>query len=217
MNCLLVAATAFEIAPFLAYYRDIPAERDMTHHVDVLVTGIGLTATAYSLTRQLALSRPDIVVQAGIAGCFDKELLPGSTVIVKRDMLADQGVTENGTFKTIFDMGLAPAGRYPFRNGWLVNNNPVLKKIKLPKVNGVSVNEITTSRSKTMLYRDGFGAVVESMEGAAFHYVCAMEKLPYIQLRGISNYVGERDRARWKMKESIAGLNNELLKLLDTI
>ena len=32
------------------------------------------------------------------------------------------------------------------------------------------------------------------MEGAALHYACIMEHIPFIQLRAVSNFVGERDK-----------------------
>ena len=52
------------------------------------------------------------------------------------------------------------------------------------------------------------------MEGAAFHYVCLQQKIPFIQLRAISNYVGERNKTKWKMKEAIINLNEKLIFLL---
>ncbi|MBK8310223.1 MAG: hypothetical protein IPL04_04300 [Chitinophagaceae bacterium] len=57
--------------------------------------------------------------------------------------------------------------------------------------------------------------MVESMEGAALHYVCLMEKIPFIQLRAISNYITERNKKKWNMKESITNLNKEIIKLLN--
>ena len=47
------------------------------------------------------------------------------------------------------------------------------------------------------------------MEGAALHYTCLMEKIPFIQLRSISNYIAERDKTKWDMKRSIINLNND--------
>jgi futalosine hydrolase len=44
-----------------------------------------------------------------------------------------------------------------------------------------------------------------------------MEKIPFIQLRGISNQVGERDKSNWKITESIALLNEHLIKLINQI
>ena len=55
------------------------------------------------------------------------------------------------------------------------------------------------------------------MEGAAFHYVCLQQKIKFLQLRSISNRVGERDKTKWAMKEAIANLNIELKKLVKNI
>jgi len=87
----------------------------------------------------------------------------------------------------------------------------------LKKVIGVSTNEITTSKQKVKFYKDTFNPVVESMEGAALHYVCLMEQIPFLQLRSISNYIGERNKKNWNMKESIINLNKELISLLHTV
>jgi futalosine hydrolase len=53
------------------------------------------------------------------------------------------------------------------------------------------------------------------MEGAAFHYIALMEKIPYIQLRAVSNMVGERDKSKWKMKEAINALNEQLITMVN--
>jgi futalosine hydrolase len=52
------------------------------------------------------------------------------------------------------------------------------------------------------------------MEGAALHYTALMEGVPFLQLRAISNYIGERDKSMWKMAEAVSRLNEELQKLL---
>jgi futalosine hydrolase len=48
------------------------------------------------------------------------------------------------------------------------------------------------------------------MEGAALHYVCLKEKIPFLQVRAISNYITRRDRNAWRMAEAIASLNAQL-------
>jgi futalosine hydrolase len=58
---------------------------------------------------------------------------------------------------------------------------------------------------------------VESMEGAAFHYVCLHQKINFLQLRSISNYVGERDKSKWELKKSIENLNSELIKIIEKL
>jgi futalosine hydrolase len=55
------------------------------------------------------------------------------------------------------------------------------------------------------------------MEGAALHYTCLMEKIPFIQLRGISNYITERNKKNWDMKQSILNLNKELIGMIEEL
>ncbi len=211
MNCLVVAATPIELSPFLNHLQTGAfSEAD----IDVLVTGIGLTATTWSLTRQFTVKKPDMVIQAGVGGCFDTSVPLGTVMAVKKEAIADQSVIELDKLRTLFDLKLVPQDQHPFSKGWLVNKTDALKKLRLKKVTGVSVNEITTSKQKVKFYKETFNPVVESMEGAALHYVCLMEKVPFIQLRSVSNYIAERNKKNWNMKESVINLNNELIKLL---
>jgi futalosine hydrolase len=217
MICLLVAATVTEISPFLEYYRDTKNQLHNNLQVDVLITGVGLVASTYSITKQIQIRRPDIIMQAGIAGCFDKNIAMGSVVVVKQEAIGDQGVIESGKMNTLFDLGLVEKNQLPFSNGWLINKSEYLKKVKLKKVKGITINEITTSKQKIGFYQDSFEPVVESMEGAALHYVCLLEKIPFLQVRSISNYIGERNKKKWNIKESINNLNKELIRLLESL
>lgn len=212
MNCLIVAATAIELTPFLEYYKTTAKK-----NIDVLVSGIGLTATTYTLSKQIQIKRPDIIIQAGVGGCFDTTIPLGSVLAIKQEAIADQSVIELDRLKTLFGLKLVPQNQYPFLKGWLVNKSGMLKKINLKKVKGISVNEITTSAKKIKFYKETFNPVVESMEGAALHYVCLMEKIPFLQIRSVSNYIAERNKKNWNMKESIINLNRELIRLLQNI
>ena len=213
MDILLIAATAKEIEPFFEYYRNTKK----TQNIDILITGIGLTAATYRLLKQLQLKRPGMVIQAGVAGCFDKKIPLGTVVAVKKETIADQSVIELKKLKTLFDLKLIPHDQFPFKRGWLENNSAVLRKLKLKKVDAISVNEITTSKQRVRFYEESFQPAIESMEGAALHYTCLMENIPFIQLRSISNYIAERDKTKWDMKKSIVNLNDTLIHLVETI
>ncbi|HMT74865.1 MAG TPA: futalosine hydrolase [Chitinophagaceae bacterium] len=214
MKILVAAATPIEISPFLKQLREDPL---LFSNTDVLITGIGLTATTYTLSKQFQIYKPDLVIQAGVGGCFDKTKPLGTVVAVKQETIADQSVIEINQLKTLFDLKLIPHNQFPYRNGWLINKNELLKNIKLQKVKGISVNEITTSRKKMIFYEKHFSPVVESMEGAALHYTCLMENIPFIQIRAMSNYIAERNKKKWNMKESVDNLNKELVKTLKNI
>lgn len=211
MNCLVIAATPIEIAPFLTYLKK---EKKIKYEIDVLITGIGLTAATYALLNQINIKKPAFIIQAGVGGCFDINIKLGTVVAIKKETIADQSVVELKTLKTLFDLKLLPQNKFPFSKGWLVNSNDILRKIKLRKVTGISVNEITTDKKKVKLYRDRFKPVIESMEGAALHYVSLMEKIPFLQIRSVSNYIAERNKQKWNMKEAVENLNKELISIL---
>ena len=211
MNCLVVAATPIEIAPLIEH---LSKSLNKTVEVDVLITGIGLMATTYSLHRQLLIKRPDLVIQAGVGGCFDKRIPLGTVVAIKQDSVADQSVVELKKLKTLFDLQLVPADQFPYQKGWLVNGWKGLRKMGLPVVNAISVNEITTDPRRVLLYKKLFNPVIESMEGAALHYVCLREQVPFLQIRSVSNYIAERNKRNWKMSMAVSTLNNALYQVL---
>jgi futalosine hydrolase len=216
MNCLVIAATAFEIKPLLEWLQK-EEKTNPSLEIDVLITGIGLTASTYTLQKQLSLKRPHLVIQAGVGGCFRKEEPLGKVFLIQKETIADQSVIELDKLKTLFDLALVPADQFPYKNRWLVNENPLLKKIRLPKVAGISVNEISTDPRKVRLYQKQFNPVVESMEGAALHYVCLQENISFLQLRSTSNYIAERNKKNWNMEQSIVNLNKALVKILQSL
>ena len=210
-NCLLISATTNEIAPFLKNYNSNPGE---FKDIDVLITGVGTVATTWALMKQIGIKRPGIVIQAGLAGCFSSLIPLGTVFVVKRDTIADLGVWEGKNYKSVFDLKLASPAQDPYKNGWLVNNNALLKKTGLEQISAVTANVISTEKRNINLYRKKFDPVIESMEGAALHYTCLREKIPFIQLRAVSNYIGERNKKNWLLKKSIRNLNNQLNRLL---
>ena len=55
------------------------------------------------------------------------------------------------------------------------------------------------------------------MEGATLHYTCRQAGIPFLQIRAVSNYIGERNKANWKIKEALDNLNQTLLKYIDRL
>ena len=209
-NILVVAATAKEITPFIEL-----TKMSGLNNIDILISGIGLTASTYHLAKQLALKKYDLVIQAGVAGSFDPKIPLGTVVAVQHDAIADQSVVELQKLKTLFDLKLVPQDQYPYKKGWLINpNKDILKKTKLKIVKGISVNQISTSKQMIQFYRIAFDPVTESMEGASLHYVCLMEDIPFVQIRSVSNYIGERNKQKWNMMDSIINLNKALKSLV---
>jgi futalosine hydrolase len=124
---------------------------------------------------------------------------------------------ENQQLLSFFDMGLADKNEWPYRDGWLINDNIYMKEAGLPKVNAITVNMVTDDKIVCGEWLLKYKPAIESMEGAALHYVCLQEKINFLQLRSISNMVGERDKNKWMIQEAVKNLNIELLLLLEKI
>ncbi len=219
MKIALVAATWQEIAPIQDYLTERLYLKNH-HQFSLWVTGVGLVNTTYNLTRKIALEKPDMVIQAGIAGSFQPLIYsPGDVVAVKEEIMGDQGVMEkNDTWNDIFDLKLADPNLFPFKSGRLPNPHfKLFHKINLPLVSAVSVNEITTSPKRIHQLSEQYAPAIESMEGAAFHYVCLNEGLPFIQIRSISNRIGERDKSQWQLNKAIENLQNTLIILINKL
>lgn len=211
MRFLLCAATELEIEATLSFLGKHPEYKTK---MDVLITGVGLTATTYQLTKKILTDRPRFVLQAGICGSLDNYLKPGKIVVVEKESIGDLGVVEKGSFTSLFNLGFLQLNEYPWTSGKLCNNIAVLQKTGLTIADGVTINEITTNSQRIQFYRDELKANIETMEGAALHYVCLSEKIPFLQLRCVSNYVGERDKNKWALREAIMNLNIELQRLI---
>lgn len=218
MRVTITAATVGEWMPSFLELNTLYTADSLRFKVHFHQSGVGMLASAVSLTRMLIEDKPDLVIQAGIAGCFDQKMQLGKVVVVADEMLADMGVEEDGRWKDIFDLKLEKSSYPPFERRKLPN--PWLEKfnlLKLPAVTGVTVNTITTGKEKIHQLVKKYDPVIESMEGAALHYACLQAGTPFLQVRALSNYIGERDKSNWLLKESIVNLNQALVKLVDKL
>ncbi|MBC7848141.1 MAG: futalosine hydrolase [Chitinophagaceae bacterium] len=217
MKLLIVSATEMEISStrgHLVGLKTLVEGKDWK----VIISGVGMVATTYSILKELQESRPELIVQAGIAGSFVEQYLPGSVVIVQNEFFGDVGVLEQNQFKDVFDLRLTDPTEFPFKERALTNHHiNKFDNLQLDAVNAISVNQISSSSLWIESIQRKYMVSIESMEGAAFHYVCLREGIPFLQIRSISNKVGERDKSKWKMKEAIESLNLKIVDLIQTI
>jgi len=204
MKLLVVAATPFEIQPFISY-----AETEkLIEHVEIeyLITGVGMVATAFALGRKLSTQTFDLAVNAGIAGAFDRTLQIGEVVVVKEDKLAELGAEDKEEFLSIDDLGFGESRFYSSFNhqAWGM----------LKEVSAITVNKVHGCEASIRKTLQGLSPQIETMEGAAFFYSCKQFNLPSIQLRSISNFVEPRNRESWNIPLAIKNLNEELIQLI---
>lgn len=222
MKILLVAATRFEIEPLLSAFGD-PLNPDRLKlpglSADILITGVGMVATAFALGKQLALNQYDLAINVGIAGSFSFDIELGEVVLITEDIFAEQGAEDGEGFLSLNELGFGETTQYPVsrfqkernseHSGLNLSMLEQIRKVKSITVNKVHGHELSISKTLSR-----FKAEAESMEGAAFFYACNQCQTPCIQLRSISNYVEPRNKEKWKVDLAINKLNEFLVNLL---
>lgn len=214
---LIVTATEIES---LVFKRLSSPAKDIS--LEVLITGVGTMATARSLTRYLALNEhPDLALNAGIAGSYNQNLVVGSAAIIGRDCFADFGVDNRGEFIPAIQAGLVD-DENPFdTEGWIESDNYFRRKLEkhYNLITAITSDTVSGSDQRIELLKNRFNPDIESMEGASFCYICALERVPYVAVRAVSNMVEERDRKKWHIPLALGTLREkaeEILKLLFT-
>lgn len=214
MHLLLVSATDFEINE-TALWLNQSAFHHNAPKAELLISGVGQLKSCFNIQKKIQAQRPDLVIQAGFGGATSKDAI-GKVFAINSEKLADLGLMEKSGFTSIFRMGLERPDDFPFREGKLMN--PYLHLMEwtgLQLIDGVTVNEIKSSDFAG--FQRNTVPVVESMEGAALHYVCLEEKIPFLQIRSISNVTGDRDKTQWKLKEAGKALNETLVLLIQKL
>lgn len=206
MRILIVAATQKEIAGFV---NENPGQ-------EVLITGVGVPACMHKLSLHLEKKEFDFVLQAGICGSFHEDWQPDA-VLVKQDRFADLAVLESGALLTLAE---AKIERYdaPYSDdGWLINPHQLPTRYAYPVVSAVTVNTIGDNERMNLLYREKFSPDIESMEGAAFHYCCLAARMPFMQVRTVSNRVGERNKENWRLGDAVKNLGTALTDIYKSL
>ena len=177
----------------------------------VRVVGAGPATAAAGTAAAIGATTPALVISAGIAGGFSEGAGQGPIEILVADRIvfADLGAeTENG-FVSISTLGFGVdeyliaepvvtelAGRTRGRSGAVVRVGTVLT---VTSVTG------TQARAAELLTRHP-NAVGEAMEGAGVAAAAELAGVPFAELRAVSNVVGPRDRAAWRIDEALAAL-----------
>ena len=173
MKILIHSATELELQPIR---KQLGLKSDQTniqyagHQLDLLVSGVGMVATAFSLSKQLALNQYDLAISIGIVGSYVADCNLGEVVEVVSDGFPELGAEEDTGFRTIEELGLLDASSFPFKQGRL--QNFIAGEIALPKkwkeMHALTVNTVNSTAVKERRIGMQEVAELESMEGAAF-------------------------------------------------
>jgi len=201
MRILIVAATEAEVADL---------KPRLERNADLLITGVGMVATAVRCARLLALDSFDLALNVGLCGSFDPALTPGTVVHVVRDRIAELGAEDGDAFLTMADLNLPAECEF-------TNASPprIAALTELKAVGAVTVNTAHGNDRSIAALVERFSPQVESMEGAAFMSACLVSGVRFAQVRAVSNMVTRRDRAAWRISDAVAALARTTLRIIE--
>jgi futalosine hydrolase len=174
--------------------------------VQVLAIGVGPVEAAISIAHALAQQRYKLVVNAGIAGAFEGAARVGDGVVVASERLELD--REDGT-PIVLPGGDRMADTCEVSDALLASK---LEAAGFPSLRGITVSRVTTTET-TAARLAGLGAQVESMEGFAVMRAAECAGIHALELRGISNRVGDPARSGWDFNAGTAGLQRVLSAL----
>lgn len=159
------------------------------------MAGIGQTECAARTAKIIIEQNPGVIILAGIAGAIpgrEPHIRKGDTVLVVRENLADLGTLSGDGFAPLPKSGGGPAE----------NHYDCLFPLPgiFPKVVSNTVNT-----AGTVYAASHTDAAIENMEGAGFFAVCNALGVPCVQIRTVSNYVGE-PREEWIVGQAVESL-----------
>jgi futalosine hydrolase len=128
------------------------------------------------------------------------------------DRISELGAEDGDAFLALEDLHLPGESEF-------VNldppSNPGLEQ--LPTVTGITVNTVHGNERTIALVTERFTPQVETMEGAAFMSACLIHKVPFAQVRAVSNFVERRNRESWKMADAIRNLAAAALRIINQL
>jgi len=161
-----------------------------------LACGVGPVEAAAVTARALAETRPRALLHVGIAGA--RRLTPGSIVV--------------GTESVYLDLAAA----IPVVDRVLPNEELVARAraalpdaVALPIATSGAVSEHAHTRAHDLR--------VEGMEGFGVLRACALAGVSAVEVRAVSNELGEADRALWMVRRGLETLAAAIPQLLGAV
>ena len=193
----------------------VEAERDAVAAgggplLDVLAGGVGPAAAAAATATALARRTYGLVVSAGIGGGFHDGT---ELVVADRIVAADLGAETPDGFVPVTELGFGRDTHTP----------PAALVADVTRATGavagdvLTVSTVTGSAARAAALRERHPrAAAEAMEGFGVAEAAHAHGVPVLEIRAVSNPVGPRDRAAWRIPEALAALTAAFGTLVQT-
>lgn len=183
--------------------------------VGLLCAGLGKTNTALALGAVLGRVDPSLLLAVGVAGAYPGSgLEPGDLAVASEEVYADEGVETADGWDGVETIGIPLWQGQDGRRHWnrMPADHPTCEALLAASARVgraaagpfLTVSTVTGTEERARWLCERFGALCETMEGAAAAHAALAWAVPFGEVRGVSNRVGPRDRPSWKLAEAAA-------------
>lgn len=192
-------------------------------------SGLGKAASAASAMALISKFQPRALWLFGCGGAYPASgLAIGDIALAECEIFGDEGVETPLGFQDLEEMGLPMRNdvrgivynKWPVDDGLLNWSKPLLAEYARQTGRHFSAGPFVTVSSCTGTTERGAalaertGGCCENMEGAGASLACRQTGVPFLELRGISNLVEDRDPARWDLSRGMRSAQEAVLDLL---
>jgi futalosine hydrolase len=231
---LLLSATEFEVEPLTSGFQPVDTATPPLPHgwrarsgrlADVptvaVATGVGKVNAAAITALAVNAFGPAAVLLVGIGGAFAAAgLTTGQAALAESDTHLDTGVGHGASWTDMRSIGFALLPANPARGEATYNHieqapatRALATELGLPALAFGTSESVTADSVTAQLLSSRHGVAIESMEGAAVAQVAAALGVAAYQVRGVSNAVGDRDKATWRVADAVTASCAAALRL----
>jgi futalosine hydrolase len=188
------------------------------------ISGIGKTNAAHAATLLVKDHSPSLVVNFGIGGAYPSSRLHiGDIAVATREVYADEGVWLKDGFHSLELMGI-PLARN--RGKTLFNEFPLDKRLAWKALKSAeliadvasgtfaTVSTCTGTKKRGVEISKRLNAICENMEGAAVAHICSLYGPRFVEIRGVSNMVEDRDTSKWNIGLAAGNCQRAVIEFL---
>lgn len=197
-------------------------------------TGIGKVNAALCATGLIEKFPITSIINLGVGGAYPASGLKiGDIAVASKEIYGEEGVISSRGWESLKKIGipLVQSGNKKYFNEFPLliphylganRSRPPLMKadkgdFKIKSGSFVTVSAATGTRKRALELERRFNAVCENMEGAAIAQVCKIYKVPMLEIRGISNIVGVRDKRMWNLELASENCQRAVLCIIESL
>jgi futalosine hydrolase len=194
------------------------------------ISGMGKVNAAHASTLILERFDPEALVVFGIGGAYPSSgARIGDLALAKEEIAGDEGVLTREGFRDSGYIGIPllktatsevyttfPASEPLVRRS--LQSLAAHRKSDQAKIHVgsfVTLSTCTGTTARAMELEDRYHGLCENMEGAAVAQVAALHGVPWLEVRGISNLVEDRDLTKWNIPKAAAVVQQAVQQIIE--